>query len=337
MSIKTNSVKIINPYFSGMAVSRRKTGMKKIYRQLGYTLLFVFLIMNIVTFFHAYKFTHFADSNHPKTKPENLSSLQKAGILLFGIDNPKPVNTLIPSQKYSTLHLNSNVTIECWSIKVPESKGTVILFHGYGGDKSQLIYRSDEFIKMGYNTLLVDFMGSGGSGGNQTTIGYREAEEVKTCFDYLTKQGEKNIFLFGTSMGAVAILKAIDDYKIDPTAIILECPFGTMYKTVCARFSAMGVPTVPLAGMLMFWGWLQNGFWAFAHNPETYSKTVSCPALLLYGEQDKRVSREEIDTIYNNLKGYKELKTYPLAGHENYLNKYKKQWVGDVYGFMKRY
>ena len=310
--------------------------MKKVYKQLGYTLLFVFVVMNVITFFHAYKFTHFADSGTHRIKPENLTTSQKMGILFLGVKNPKPVNTQFPTQKYTTLHLKSNVTIECWSINVPNSKGTAVLFHGYAGEKSQLIDRSDEFIKMGYSTLLVDFMGSGGSEGNQTTIGYLEAEEVKTCFDYLTQQGEKNIYLFGTSMGAVAILKAIDEYNIKPKAIVIECPFGTMYKTVCARFNVMGVPTVPMAGMLMFWGGLQNGFWAFSHNPETYAKSVHCPTLLLYGEQDKRVSREEINSIYNNLQGVKELKTYLLAGHENYLNKYKKQWVSDVSGFLAK-
>jgi len=317
-----------------MALSRRKTGMKKIYKQLGYTLLFVFVVMNVITFFHAYKFTHFSDSGAPKIKPENLTASQKAGILFFGVNNPKPINTQFPTQKYTTLHLKSNVEIECWSIKIPNSKGTVILFHGYAGDKSQFIAHADEFIKMGYSTLLVDFMGSGGSEGNQTTIGYLEDEEVKTCFEYLTQQGEKNIYLFGTSMGAVAILKAIDEYHINPKAIVIECPFGTMYKTVCARFNVMGVPTIPMAGMLMFWGGLQNGFWAFSHNPETYAKSVHCPTLLLYGEQDRRVSREEIDTIFKNLQGVKELKTYPLAGHENYLNKYKEHWINDVSYFL---
>jgi len=310
--------------------------MKKIYKQLGYSLLVVFLIMNVVTFFHAYKFTHFSDGGTPKVKPESLTAAQKAGLLFFGVNNPKPVNTQFPSQKYLTIRLQSNVAIECWSIKTPDSKGTVVLFHGYAGDKSQFIDRSDEFIKMGYSTLLVDFMGSGGSEGTRTTVGYYEAEEVKTCFDYLKQQGEKNIYLFGTSMGAVAILKAVNDYRITPKAIVIECPFGTMYKTVCARFNVMGVPTVPMAGMLMFWGGLQNGFWAFGHNPEVYAQNVHCPTLLLYGEQDKRVSRNEIDNIYNNLQGRKALKAYPLAGHENYLNKYKSQWVNDVCSFLSK-
>ena len=86
----------------------------------------------------------------------------------------------------------------------------------------------------------------------------------------------------------------------------------------------------------MFWGGTQNGCWAFGHEPTEYAKKINCPTLLLYGEKDNRVSREEIDTIYSNLSGEKVLKTYPLSGHENYLNKYKKEWTADVGAFLDK-
>jgi alpha-beta hydrolase superfamily lysophospholipase len=146
--------------------------------------------------------------------------------LIFGVNNPRPVNKSVPNEKFETITLKSYKTIECWKIKSDSSKGTVILFHGYGGSKSTMLDKSDEFGKLGYSTLLVDFLGSGGSEGNQTTVGFKEAEDVKTCYDYLVSQGEQKIFLFGTSMGAVAILKAISDYDIQPAGIIIECPFG---------------------------------------------------------------------------------------------------------------
>ena len=63
-------------------------------------------------------------------------------------------------------------------------------------------------------------MGSGGSEGNETTIGYKEAEEVKSCYDYVAGQGEKRIFLFGTSMGAAAILKDNERLPINPCGYI---------------------------------------------------------------------------------------------------------------------
>jgi alpha-beta hydrolase superfamily lysophospholipase len=266
----------------------------------------MFVLINIVAFFHAYKFTHFTEHKLIKTKsPEKLSSFDKFNTLVFGVNNPRPENDKKPNLIYDTINLESNKKIECWQIKKSTKTdsilGTVIIFHGYGGDKSSMLDKSEEFFTLDYNTLLVDFMGSGGSKGNQTTLGYKEAEEVKSAYDYIVKNGEKNIYLYGTSMGAVAILKSINDYNIKPSGIIIECPFGSMYQTVCARFKNMKMPAFPMASLLVFWGGIENGFWAFGHNPTEYAKNVHCPTLLLYGEQDKNVSRQEIDEIYKNL------------------------------------
>lgn len=308
---------------------------KKTIKRLLWTLTMVFGLLNVLAIFHSYKFTHFVEEKIAKTNdPKKLTTGQKISTLIFGVNNPRSANEKTPSTDFETVTLKSNKAIECWNIKVANPKGTIILFHGFGGNKSSILDKAEVFRELGYNTFLVDFMGSGGSEGNQTTLGFFEAEQVKTCFDYLTKKGEDTIFLFGTSMGAVAIMKAISDLKIQPKGIILECPFGSFYKTVCARFKMMNAPTFPMAGLLVLWGGLQNGFWAFGHNPAEYSKKIDCPTLLMYGQKDEKVSKAEIDEIFANLKGRKVLKVYPTAGHENYLIQYKAEWTEDVAQFI---
>ncbi|HLP50129.1 MAG TPA: alpha/beta fold hydrolase [Chitinophagales bacterium] len=308
----------------------------KLTRRLLYLLTGVFVLMNVVAFFHAYKFTHFTSNASERTKGiVKLTTTKKLKALFMGMDNPHPVNKTLPAQKFETFKIKSNVMLECWSIKADSAKGMVILFHGYTGTKSAMLDKSDELVKLGYSVWLVDFMGSGGSEGNRTTVGVEEAREVKDCYEYAMAKGEQNICLLGTSMGAAAILKAVSDYKLQPAAIILECPFGTMYETTCARFRAMHVPAVPMAALLDFWGGVQNGFWAFSHNPIDYARAVHIPTLLMYGEQDARVSRWETDSIFANLAGVKQLKTYPLAGHESYMKKYRVEWTGDVDVFLR--
>jgi uncharacterized protein len=309
--------------------------LKKHLKRLLYFLVATFILINIVAFMHAYKFTHFTTSIVTKTDSKNVTFFGKIKMLLLGVNNPRPTNIITPTQPYQTLLLQSNKTIECWLIKTENAKGTVVVCHGYSGNKSSMLDKSDAFINKGYNILLVDFMGSGGSEGNQTTIGFKEAEEVQTCYNYLDSIGEKNIHLFGTSLGAVAIMRAISVYNIKPKSIILECPFGTMLQTTQARFKSLNLPLFPMANLLVFWGGVQNDFWAFSHKPIKYAKSITCPTLLLYGEQDDRVSRNEIDEIFTNLAGPKTLKTYPNAGHENYLKNYEAEWLFDVGGFLK--
>lgn len=175
-----------------------------------------------------------------------------------------------------------------------------------------------------------------GSEGNECTIGYKEAENVKTCVQYLVQTKQQPVFLLGTSIGAAAIMRACSLEALPVKGLILECPFGSMRQTVKNRFEMVGVPAVPLADLLVFWGGVQNGFNAFKHNPEEYAQQIKVPVLLLYGEQDDRVRPFEIAHIFARLTGPKTLIKYPLAGHESYLDKYREQWTRDVLGFLDR-
>ncbi len=304
-------------------------------RKIAITTFVLFLLVNAVAFQHAYRFTHFSREKKERTRdPEDLSAITKARILFTGIDNPKPKHTALPKHSFNTVNIQSDVQLEAWHIQSSNPKGTVILFHGYAGEKSSLLTRAEEFLRLGYNTLLVDFMGSGGSEGESTNLGFTESIEVRDCFDYVRASGETQIHLFGTSMGAAAILKAIDDYRIEPTSLILECPFGSLYKTVSARFEIMKVPTFPFAAMLTFWGGFQQGYWAFSHNPSDYAESVKIPTLLMYGDRDNRVSVDETLEIFDNLGGEKMLARYPEEGHHIFTEANQKKWIADVTGFL---
>jgi uncharacterized protein len=308
---------------------------KKVVRNALIIVLICFFFLNVIASFHAYKFTHFDPTINTKTQdPKKLSFDKKIKTIFFGINNPRPENKAVPETAYQTIRLKSNKIIECWLIKSSEHKGTIILFHGYSGEKSSMLKKAEIFLSLGYNTMLVDFMGSGGSEGNQTTIGYQEAKEVKTSFDYLDSTGEKNIILFGTSMGAVAIMKAIYDDDLKISGAILECPFGSLLETVQSRFRNMHIPSFPMANLLVFWGGMENDFKGFQFKPTEYAKSITCPILLLFGEQDDKVSRKEIDEIYLNLRGPKKFASYPSAGHEDYLINYKRKWEADVNAFL---
>lgn len=310
--------------------------MNRFLRRLFRTLLALFLLLNVVAFFHAWKFTHFSDEPGQPSRGYQLSTGQKVQTLFFGIENPKPKNTALPTQPFETVKIESTETLEGWFVPTDSARGTVALFHGYRGERSQMLDRSDELHHMGFSTLLVDFTGSGGSEGLVTTIGYDEAEQVRDVYEFLQKRGEENIVLFGTSMGAAAVMRALHEYPLEPAAVILECPFGTMYGAVEKRFELMGAPTFPMAGLLTFWGGVQNGFWAFSHNPEDYAHAITEPTLLLWGEADNRVSRSETEAIFGNLAGEKTLHTYPNAGHESYLNDHAAEWREDVRTFVTR-
>lgn len=295
----------------------------------------VFLMMNAVAFFHAWRFTHFTTKAGLHTdNPEQLTFPQKLGILLTGVRNPKPVNRQKPNFPYQTIYLSSsNGRLEAWYGAVLQPRGTVALFHGYTSSKSQLLTEACYFRRLGYNVLLTDFAGNGSSSGNVCTVGHHEAEDVATAVRWLQRRPGP-VVIYANSMGAVAALRAEAELGILATANILECPYGSMLQTTQSRFRSMRVPPFPMANLLVFWGGVANNFWAFDLDATRYAARISTPTLLLWGAADPRVTRAETDGIFAALRGPKQRQDFPGSGHEPYWWKHKALWESTIQQFL---
>ena len=136
-------------------------------------------------------------------------------------------------------------------------------------------------------------------------------------------------------MGAATITKAIHDYPIQPSKVILEMPFGSILGAAEGRIKLMGLPGEPLAALITFWGGIEHGFWAFKMKPTEYAKKISCPVLVQWGKNDPRVSRQEIDDIYNNITSPKKLVVYDSSGHESLCKKETEKWKKAVSEFLQ--
>lgn len=307
---------------------------RRFWKRVLWLCLVLFFIMNITAFLHAWRFTHFTDGHITKPKAEGVGWGLKIKYAFTGMPNPRPENKTTPSLPFEKVQLNDKYSTAGWWVPCDNAIGTIILLHGYGGEKSGMLDKSTVFHEWGYNTLLIDFRGSGETAGNATSIGFYEAEQVKYAFEWALANSEKPVSLFGTSMGAAAAMRAVAKYDIKPAGLILECPFGTLSETTKARFRQMGIPSFPMSSLLVFWGGVQQGFNGFKHNPADYAKAIDIPTLLMYGQKDAKVSQAETDEIYSNLKGPKSFFYFPEAGHENYLNHYNKEWREAVGEFL---
>lgn len=308
---------------------------KRLFRTTFYLALFAVILLNALAALHAYKFTHYDPEGGERPAADDLTTQQKIRAALTGVSLPRPENNSTPSDPFKDVVLEvAGGSVHCWWVPVEGAAQTVILFHGYGASKSSMVDRAGAFRRMGYHTLLVDFTGSGASSGLTTTIGHHEAEEVWAALDWVKYSYGDSVHLFGTSLGAAAILKAVND-GARPTSIIVECPFGSLLQAVKNRCEMMQVPPFPVAHLLTFWGGVEHGFNAFAHNPQDYARSVQCPTLLMWGEADDRVIRAETNAVYAGLAGPKKLVTFPGVGHENYLRADRERWLSAVEAFLK--
>jgi uncharacterized protein len=310
--------------------------MKKIWKSLLKIFIGFFIFINIVVMFHAYKFTHHYDIGQVTVKEEkDKNGWDRTKEMLFGFNMVKQKN-IAPDSSFNTVKIitEDKTILDAWYTVVPNAKGSVAMFHGHAGKKSSMLEEAKVFQLLGYCTLMVDLRAHGNSTGNRCSIGYYEGEDVKASFDFLQKNGAKDILLYGISLGAASITKAMNDYEILPSGIILEMPFGSLPEAVAGRVKMMGLPAQPMATMLTFWGGIENGFWAFGMSPATYAKKIKCPVLLQWGKNDPRVSEKEIKDIFDNISGTKKLVVYDSSSHQSLCANENTKWVKEVSTFL---
>lgn len=300
---------------------------------LALSLLALLLLVNFLAYRHAYAITHFARSPGP------VSPLRRALLLLRGVVHLRPAAPTTPGDEglSFTTHTFPGAAgpLEGWHVPHPRGAGVALLFHGYRACKAELLPEARAFHELGYDTFLVDFRGSGGSGGTRTTIGFREASDVARAADHARRQWPGvPLLLYGQSMGAAAVLRALAVEGVRADAAVLASPFGRLLRTVQARFRERGVPAFPYVHLVVFWGGWLHRFDGFRHDPEQYARRVTCPTLLLHGGADPQVSSEQMQVIHDNLRGDKRLHVFDGLGHESFVQLRPEEWKAVVGRFL---
>lgn len=310
-------------------------------RWIGWVLLVQFILMNISAALYAYKFTRVYDDPALRTAKPAGNVFEKTWRLFTGPRQPKSIITDSPTFPFDTITLQTGkgIFIDAWYGQTDSTaKGTVILFHGIAGNKGMLLAEAYEFRYLGYNVLLVDYRAHGNSGGQTTTIGVREPEEVKLAYDFISSKGETNIFLYGISMGAVVVSKAIADYDLKPVGTILEMPFASLQTHLQARARAngfQGLPEKPFGFFVTWWMGIERGFNGFRHKTYAYVKKMNGPVLLQWGSLDSYVSVGETDKVYKAIAStQKKLVVYERAGHESLLQNDPVRWRIEIERFL---
>jgi len=318
--------------------SRRARVLRRGALLVGALLIVGFLALNCVAYSQARAMTHYTTGRAATPPIETLSRLQKAQVLLLGAGMPRPNNRKTPSDFGLTFEVvrlpgAHGLPLEAWIVPCIQAKGIVLLFHGHGASKDSLLAAARNFHELGFEALLVDFHGSGGSGGAENSVGFHEASDVAAAFAW-ANQTRRPVILYGVSMGAAASLRAVHLGQAQPAALVLECPFDRLVNTVGNRFRMMGLPAFPFAQLLVFWGSVQQRINGFQFCPADYARSIHCPTLLMAGENDQRVRAADTQRIFANLNGPKTLKLFPGLGHESYLAAKPEEWRATVGVFL---
>jgi uncharacterized protein len=97
----------------------------------------------------------------------------------------------------------------------PQNGATIILLHGYGGNRTDLLWHAGVLVQAGYGVLLYDEHASGESEGDHRSYGWEDPADVGGALDYLDGlpgTGFGMIGIAGCSIGGQIALQAAVDY-----------------------------------------------------------------------------------------------------------------------------
>lgn len=221
-------------------------------------------------------------------------------------------------QREVTLH--SKHGYELHGIWIPNGHATktVVFCHGITWNLVGAIKYSDIFYKLGFNLLMYDHRNHGNSGGNKTTFGFYEKEDLKLWLDWLEDKLGKDTYIgtHGESLGAATVLQHLG---IDPRVkfCVADCPYSDLHQLLKYRlkveYGIKHLPLIPIASFFTKW---RAGMPIKSVSPIEAVKATDTPILFVHGTADDYVPCHMSEDMYKaKTKGIKRLLLVPEAKH----------------------
>ena len=223
------------------------------------------------------------------------------------------------------------VDVSIWLLRHPRPEGLLLLLHGFGSSKVELLDVAQALHACSpYHLFLMDLRGHGESGGRTATFGFREMLEVQAILDFIAQDPELKglpIGCYGVSMGgAIALLAAARFSSI--LAVVSDSAYADFGKAV-ARVQRLTyhIPRIPL-GLGTLWATeIRLGCWASALSPIQAIRRIAPRAvLIIHGMQDFTIPSEEARALFEAAGTPKELWLVPEAEHAACYYKRKEEY-----------
>jgi dipeptidyl aminopeptidase/acylaminoacyl peptidase len=247
-----------------------------------------------------------------------------------------PANFLFPIENVS-FKSTDGLTLKGWYAPDKSANKVIILLHGHKANRRSMYDRALLFRQAGYGVILYDARGCGESEGEQTSAGYKETNDLIGCINYLHSRGVTDIGCVGISQGGATILLAAEKLT-EVRFVICESAYDEMSKTLDNRFQLLlhvpaklgGIFFIPITEYAL-------GLKVAEICPIKHIKQLKCPIMIISGEIDNRVLKEDTIHLFNEGNQPKQLWIVPKAGHWDLYNFDSANYAIKVLGFIKQY
>lgn len=183
-----------------------------------------------------------------------LVPIARAGALMFtapwrGGPGPAPADLAAQTVRFPA---SDGVTLRGWFLKKSAAAPTIILVAGFKADRSTMVPYARFLRRSGYNVLLYDSRGTGGSEG-RFSLGLNEVDDVVGALTYIHHRSDlhaHHLGLLGVSLGAGVVIVAAARMPA-VAATVADSAYVDQRATVdrldTFHLSRLTIPFAPLA------------------------------------------------------------------------------------------
>ena len=190
--------------------------------------------------------------------------------------------------------------LKAWWVPAASSRGTVVMVHGLNRSRLEMVKRVPFVHSAGWNAILLDLRHHGASGGEATTFGVKEKDDVEAAVRFARERARGPLVLWGVSLGgASVVLAAADDPEV--RGVICDSSFRSLDDTVRHhlrlfrgfRWWLRLVPSWPVTDLAIFWMGRRGGFDPAQSNVEAAAARLrGRPVLFVANSDDRRMPKE---------------------------------------------
>ena len=246
--------------------------------------------------------------------------------------------TFLRERPHETVNVTANDGVVLsgafWDAGAPR---TALLLPGYGGvPLCQFGLQAETLYRAGFNLLLVDQRAHGASGGSQSTLGMKEADDVLAWTEEVRRRVPGGtVLIYGISMGCTAAAFAAD--RLDPETVrglILDCGFSSPEEQILWDLRKRHLPRRLMMPWVRLFIRRQIGKDPRQSVTDPLRRTA-IPALFLHGEEDRTVPIAQGKQNYGACASPKACLWVPGAQHTTALTAGGKAAEETLFSFLR--
>ena len=202
-------------------------------------------------------------------------------------EHQTPDDVGVPFEAVS-LTTDDGETIHSWHLKHPHPQAEILFFHGNGGNLSIYLGLIAEMYRRSLTVFIFDYRGYGRSSGSPNETGlYQDTRAAVDHFWEHCHTPEASVVYWGRSLGGVTASYATTLRQ--PDGLILESTFPDK-ASLAKHYPVLGALSVLSRYRFPTVEFLQG---------------LSCPALVIHGDQDEIVPFVLGEKVFQELQGEK--------------------------------